>query len=198
MGSELQQVVDAGPCGGYCRPEAPVCKPLRVENRSVPHPDCVDGLTKSGCPGHDNGYSCSEPTCEDAAPYCALGAAIGLRARQICPLTCGCAQPRGPLALSLPENGCPVNCLSTTNYRTALAEMPCEDVARNDTNFLAFLDQWQANCELWPKDWSGSLAIQSVLRHVQSSSLLARRLSSRHLTHDLSCSSLTPPLGFAA
>ena len=46
-GAELnQEMLDTGvlqPCGGLCLPESPICKQLRPENKSAPHPDFSEG-----------------------------------------------------------------------------------------------------------------------------------------------------------
>ena len=94
--------------------------------------------------------------CPDLAPYCGRIGLIGIRARQICPQTCGCHLPRSPLALFLPESGCPTRCTLNVPYRQALLATPCVDVARNDTNFVAFLDNWYDVSEGMPLDWRTS------------------------------------------
>ena len=48
----------------------------------------------------------------------------------LCPQTCGCADPRSPLALALPLNGCGDRCVLSGAYREALAALPCEDLVR--------------------------------------------------------------------
>ena len=188
MGSELTKLIDNTPCGGSCEPEAAVCKQQRSPNPAAPHPDCGDWLWRgkphphgdsswgwSGtlvvhdvtvggvnvtatCPV-DSGYSCTQPVCIDAAPYCHLSSPAGVRARQICPRTCGCHLPRSTLALLLPESGCPFRCRKITVYRDALAAMPCEDAALNDTAYNGFLDNWQLNANTWPKDWRESSSV---------------------------------------
>ena len=77
--------------------------------------------------------------------------------RQLCPQTCGCSDPRGPLALSLPEQGCGEQCVRSGVYRAALDDLPCEDVPKSDPGFLAFLDRWDDACSSWPLDWQGGL-----------------------------------------
>ena len=96
---------------------------------------------------------CGYPECQDVVPYCNQSSNEGLRARQICPETCGCDRPRSPLALFLPESGCPARCRESTTYRAALAATPCEDVPLNDSNFTGFLEQWYQAAQTWPKDW---------------------------------------------
>ena len=155
----------AGPCGGHCAELGQICKQLRPENRSAAHPHCVPSPLVF-CPSYDTGYSCQGVHCDDAAPFCADSSPAGLRARQICPQTCGCDQPQSPLALFLPGNGCPRNCVRSTTFRTALATVPCEDLPRNSSTFLTFLDQWHSSTQGWPNDWklSGEVTIDLFRR----------------------------------
>ena len=135
MGTEIQRRNRFNPdaystCNGGCRdPEKPICR-------------------ASG--------QCDAPNCNDVEPYCQEGSIVGLRARQICPVTCGCDQPQSTLALFLPESGCPDRCKESTNFRTALATIPCEDVAIDDPGFVGFLQHWHDVADNWPKDWKAS------------------------------------------
>ena len=117
-------------CGGHH-----ACHPSR--------PFCLDGV-------------CVVPNCGHAAQYCGNSSLVGLRARQFCPITCGCTNPRSGLALSLPESGCGDQCLRGERYERALAQMPCEDVPRDDPDFLEYLDQYEQVLRTWPQDWSAS------------------------------------------
>jgi len=47
-------------------------------------------------------------TCIWAEPYCQETSVAGVRARQLCPLTCGCNDPQSPLVLAMPASGCGV------------------------------------------------------------------------------------------
>ena len=123
--------------GEPCPPETPICKEGK----------------------------CSTATCADAAPYCHFESVAGVRARQVCPQTCGCATPRSPLALSQPNSGCPLRCIQSTPYREALQSLPCEDVAVDDPAFTGFLDSWENVSITWPKDWyESSLGFISFFR----------------------------------
>ena len=75
--------------------------------------------------------------CQDVSIYCHKNSAAGVRARQLCPLTCGCHDPLAPLALSLPGSGCGDQCMRTGAYLDALASMPCRD---NNTALLQLCD----------------------------------------------------------
>ena len=128
-GSDTQAIAN-DVCGGLCdQSKGEVCRP--------------DG-------------QCAYPNCQDVAPYCDRSSSDGVRARQICPVTCGCDQPRSSLALFLPESGCPNRCQLTTTFRSALAIIPCEDVSKDDPSFTGFLAQWYDAANTWPKDWKES------------------------------------------
>jgi hypothetical protein len=166
------------PCGGLCLPESPVCKPLRSPNASRAHPDFAPGgilesttcysqanrdLSASvvDCPTFDTGYSCTQPDCTDAAPYCNINGRLGILVRQVCPLTCGCHLPRSTLALSLPETGCTPRCTKKTEYKEAMRTIPCTDVPRNDSNFVGFLENFQVAARVMARDW-GEASVSSA------------------------------------
>ena len=65
-------------CRRRCTAERPVCK---VVNATANARDPIEG------------WGCAQPDCTDAAPYCSESSLTGVRARQICPVTCGCDQP---------------------------------------------------------------------------------------------------------
>ena len=85
---------DKTPCGGHCPVEVNWCRP--------------DG-------------TCHYPSCADVSIYCDEDSIIGVRARQVCPHTCGCDSPRSDLALYLESYGCPKRCTKTEVYKNALA-----------------------------------------------------------------------------
>ena len=100
------------------------------------------------------------------APYCQDNTEAGTRARQLCPHTCGCDDPHYPLALSLPHSGCGPYCPSSGIYLQRLSRLPCEDIAKDDPVFTAFLDNWEAARWSWPYDWNWpSAGYISGLRH---------------------------------
>ena len=143
IGTTLQRsdyAPDTSACG-YCYPEFPFCEEGTYHgayfNKSV------KGV-----------YNCRDVRCQDVLPYCNLaGTAVGIRARMMCPLNCGCDQPRSELALSVPSSGCPTRCHETATYEVQMAQLPCEDVPQNDTAFNRFLDNFELAAHSWPKDW---------------------------------------------
>ena len=100
--------------------------------------------------------------CKDLSLFCNKNSAAGVRARQLCPLTCGCHDPFAPLALSLPGSGCGDQCMRTGAYLDALAGMPCRD---NNTALLQLCDNLDQVKESFPRDWRlGVSAIVTDLR----------------------------------
>jgi hypothetical protein len=90
----------------------------------------------------------------------------GLRARQLCPVTCGCKDPLSSLALFLPKSGCGELCLQTPDYEAALAQAPCEDVSADDPTFNEYVDAVVNASVTWPNDWkdSGAFTLESFRR----------------------------------
>ena len=142
FGKNLRPLVDVSKCGGYCPAEFPYC------TEGVYLPDLSFNASVKGV------WTCRDARCADVVPYCNGNTVIATRARMMCPVTCGCDQPRSPLALSLDSEGCPTRCKSTAAYKVALQTTPCEDVPKNDTNFVHYLDNWKSAAADWPKDWS--------------------------------------------
>jgi len=69
--------------------------------------------------------SVADAVCGDVAHMCRTWPL----ARAVCPITCGCSAPLGPLFLSHPTYGCPRGCTEETHgeYRVALAELECTE-----------------------------------------------------------------------
>ena len=99
-----------------------------------------------------------QATCEDAALFCNTTSRASLRARQFCPHTCGCDNPRSGQAFGLPIGGCPPSCSRAASYQQALNNTACEDVPRDDPNFVAFITSWRNESRVWPKDFRGRRA----------------------------------------
>merc|ERR1719188_863088 len=66
-------------------------------------------------------------SCADVATKCAEESTAGVRARQYCPVTCGCHDPAAPLALSSAEEGCPVSCVESEQHAQKLGNLSCMD-----------------------------------------------------------------------
>ena len=128
----FQTTLDTGP--GRCGPLAPLCA---LESAKA-----------------DTGKCVMPEMCASAKPFCYENSIAGIRARQLCPLTCGCSNPRSPQALSLPFSGCGSQCAKTGDYLDALQSMPCTDVAKDDPAFVAFLNNAASVSVKFPRDWS--------------------------------------------
>lgn len=75
--------------------------------------------------------SASVDSCADVRPLCWQPDLPGIRARQWCPVTCGCASDGTGLLLVEPSLGCPVSCDS--KYKYALQSAKCAERVLNDT-----------------------------------------------------------------
>lgn len=125
--NSLSDTVSSEPCGIKCPLTKPLCR--------------KDGV-------------CIDPVCADVAEYCRQPTVVGLRARQMCPLTCKCHEPRSSLSLGLPREGCGHKCLRLGTYLQKRRELPCEDVQKDDPAWREFLDDWDTVRKLWPQDWN--------------------------------------------
>ena len=124
----MGDAVDASLCDGACPPDRPLCR---------------------------NGR-CVLPLCDMVAPYCQSSSVQGVRARQLCPLTCGCADPLSTLVLFLPESGCGGFCQSRPDYAAALATMPCADLPITSGVFADWLREADVVAATWPSSWAQS------------------------------------------
>ena len=91
--------------------------------------------------------------CSDFAPFCNDVSTLGVRARQMCPRTCGCDDPTSSLALFMPASGCGEQCARSGYYLERRRELPCEDVPVDDAKFQATVADILAVARQWPLDW---------------------------------------------
>jgi len=124
----MRQTYPNEECGGFCPNLTPLCK---------------DG-------------ECTFPDCSIAEQFCFSSSLAGVRARQMCPKTCGCDTPQSGLPIL---SGCPIRCEDTRAYRKELAETPCEDLSKEDPKFNDFLDSWVYMAQSWPEDWRKTSAL---------------------------------------
>jgi len=103
------------------------------------HPFCYEG-------------ACVVPTCDLIRPFCP-SPTTGVRARQLCPLTCGCDDPFGQLALALPEAGCSAGCARTDRYLSALDTAPCADLNWWDPRWVNLTRSIGVAAQSWPSSW---------------------------------------------
>jgi len=66
-------------------------------------------------------------SCADVVPMCGEESTFGVRARQYCPVACGCHDPSAPLALSDTAQGCPQSCTQTEWHVSLMGTLSCED-----------------------------------------------------------------------
>jgi len=102
-------------------------------------------------------------SCQQVRPYCARNSVAGVRARQLCPLTCGCSDPLAPLALALPGSGCGGQCLKSGTYLDALDRLRCQD---NNTALRLLLDNMEDVRQTFPRDWG--LGVGSVVKSLRA------------------------------
>merc|ERR1719424_190394 len=115
--------------------------------------NCVDGLpSKLGCTPSNWNSGCVETFkqmifaeilqdamgaskftgCESVVRFCQWDSLAGTRARQICPVTCGCHDPMSPIAIGSKNNGCSPGCSATDKHTTVQTTRPCQDLGKDD------------------------------------------------------------------
>ena len=135
--STMSDTLNKTACGGSCPQARPFCAPA-----------------SGSADAH-----CISPYCSDFLQHCDDPGLIGIRARQVCPQTCGCSSPRSPLALSQPSSGCSSMCPLSGDYRSKRAALPCEDIDKNDSRWVRFIDNI-ANASM---TWSSTLRASFML-----------------------------------
>ena len=164
VNSELW-TVDANLCGGECPNDKPMCAEGVAQLAACPADNltCVEGLAaladKASASRAAGDRGCIEPYCYDVRPLCKLNSASGVRARQLCPSTCGCDDPHAPLALSLPVSGCGERCARSGSYLERRAELPCTDMAVGDPRWQALMADFESVRQTWPGDWALSSGV---------------------------------------
>jgi len=82
--------------------------------------------------------------CADVKPYCGNLSIAGLRARQYCPLTCGCSALSSGLLLYKPDQGCGTACYKAqmANLWTTWNECSQEFVSQRTPDELRLAPDW--------------------------------------------------------
>ena len=164
INSELW-TVDGTLCDGACPNDKPMCAEgvAALVECSSENPRCVSSLAslaaKAVASRAAGDRGCIEPFCVDVVPFCNLNSASGVRARQLCPSTCGCDDPHAPLALSLPTSGCGERCARSGSYLERRAELPCTDMAVGDPRWKALMADMESVRQTWPGDWELSSGV---------------------------------------
>jgi len=91
--------------------------------------------------------------CESVFKYCQWDSLVGVRARQICPVTCGCHDPRISIAIGGSNNGCSPACARTEKFKTVQKTRPCQDLGKNAEYWKSW-KQGMGNLSLsYPESW---------------------------------------------
>lgn len=77
-------------------------------------------------------------SCSIVADFCSQDNPKGVRARQICPSTCGCDDPSSGLVL-YSRNGCPPECINKPAYKAALSSRTCTDLSTSSEYWAKYL-----------------------------------------------------------
>ena len=92
---------------------------------------------------------CIIPTCKDLSPYCTRPDELGLRARQYCPVTCGCNTFYKLLFLNTPSLGCTSACRAKLVYSLASAVKCDTDAEPNDPKLRHWLETLKELSQGW-------------------------------------------------
>mmetsp|Transcript_26913 Transcript_26913/g.31738 ORF Transcript_26913/g.31738 Transcript_26913/m.31738 type:complete len:850 (+) Transcript_26913:181-2730(+) len=110
------------------------------------------------CPAHLSfcdpiTQTCMPLNCSVVIPHCFEDTTAGVRARQFCPETCGCSDPRDSLVLTDPALGCPSTCIQRPPYQSALDEVACKDNYPDSTELRAYVSEVDRISADWPPLW---------------------------------------------
>jgi hypothetical protein len=96
---------------------------------------CVDDVHANfqGWTVHKNTEASDDATCADMQHHCAEPEQALLRL--LCPITCGCADPRSGLFYRVESEGCPTDlCLLTPTYHAIADSLECRDMTLAELN----------------------------------------------------------------
>ena len=114
--------------------------------------ECPDGCPESR-PLCIEG-TCMAANCSTMHRFCHNASNAGVRARQMCPITCGCTNPSGSLILKTPADGCPSKCIDTLDYQTQLNALTCDDRPRGDPDLQAWVSEFIRLSDSFPYTWA--------------------------------------------
>ena len=150
------------------------------------------GSQQDGCsqacsryrPVCENG-TCVTPTCAHALKYCHDATFKGLRARQACPVTCGCRDFSSRLLLTGPGLGCGPVCVQTNEYKHVLAEASCNDANQTKLDMYTTDFRTAVGTAGWPNaiNTRAMLAIEEIERYGCAAGLHSDSLCSDHGPH---------------
>mmetsp|Transcript_67246 Transcript_67246/g.161168 ORF Transcript_67246/g.161168 Transcript_67246/m.161168 type:complete len:737 (-) Transcript_67246:105-2315(-) len=101
--------------------------------------------------------------CDEVLASCDDATELGTYTRLACPVACGCRSPLSTLVLGTMEFGCASTCFDHHEYQSALAEAPCEELAKPELvqhpSWRARLDRLQIATLTWPFTASNIFAV---------------------------------------
>ena len=122
-----------------------------------------------GCPTSQPlciGGECMAANCTTMHRFCYDASNAGVRARQMCPITCGCAAPCSHLVLKTPADGCPSSCVDYFDYQSQLNALTCQDRPRADPELREWVSEFIRAADSFPYTWgSGARDVFGPLLH---------------------------------
>jgi len=91
--------------------------------------------------------------CDSISKYCQWDSLAGVRARQICPVTCGCHDPRISVAIGGSNNGCSPSCAQTKGYTSVQRTRPCEDAGEDHEYWKGWKQSVDDLALSYPPSW---------------------------------------------
>ena len=91
-------------------------------------------------------------SCSDVAKYCNADNLVGVRARQFCPVTCGCDSADSALVIAGSSSACPSSCRRTTKYNESIFNRSCEDLPATSYKWKEYaqhLNEYSATTSSW-------------------------------------------------
>jgi len=98
--------------------------------------------------------------CSEIQPFCNNDSILGVRARQICPETCGCNDPSSDLVLTQ-ESGCPSQCTQTEQYLAVRKSRACLEDGSNSPDLMTYLRGLQEVSASWSTEGRAAVAFFS-------------------------------------
>jgi len=96
---------------------------------------------------------CTNITCSDLTDYCYEDSTEGVRARQFCPVTCGCNNPSDQLVLTSSAYGCPQNCADFAPYDNSVSTQECVDEVIGSNRTADYVNEVTRISSTWPAFW---------------------------------------------
>jgi len=141
-----------------------------AETAGVWNSQCIDSLSEAGRQAYGKrvevfleilreASGIFVESCSDVAPFCSWDSVAGVRARQVCPVTCGCDDPGSSLVFTNVNNGCPPRCVEMTRYMNAVQSRDCQDLPLDSPYWANYLQGIQGLMMSYPDTWRKDLII---------------------------------------